>query len=254
MKFKLEGLELPARSLKPRETGITMIIDSGMGLTQIKDYLDIGSNYVDYVKLGWGTSIVTQNLQDKIALYKKYNIPICLGGTLFEVAYVQNRVKEFKDFALDIGVEMIEISDGTVDMPESDKLKYIELLSKDIRVISEYGSKDASTIRAPRYWVIGMQNELNAGSWKVIAEGRESGTSGLYRQSSELRTGLVEEIVDEIPKDKILWEAPSKAHQAWFIKEFGLDVNLGNIALKDIIPLETLRLGLRGDTLLKFHT
>jgi phosphosulfolactate synthase len=230
-----------------------MIIDSGTGIQQIKDALDLGHNYVDYVKLGWGTSVVTQNLDKKIEVYKKFDIPVCLGGTLFEVAFIQNKVDDFIDFALDIGIDMIEVSDGSVDMAEADKLKNIQKIAKKIKVISEYGSKDVSTVRAPRYWVTGMQNELNAGAWKVIAEGRESGTSGLYRGTSELRTGLVEEIADSIPQEKILWEAPQKMQQVWFIKEFGKEVNLGNIAIKDIIALETLRLGLRGDTLLHFH-
>ncbi|MBX2814533.1 MAG: phosphosulfolactate synthase [Saprospiraceae bacterium] len=247
-------LSLPARPSKPRETGVTMILDSGTGLRTIRDYLEIGHSYADYVKLGWGTSVVSHRLEEKIALYREFEIPVCIGGTLFEVAYAQQKFPEFLQRACDLGVQMVEISDGTIDLEESEKLRCIETAAAKLRVISEYGSKDEATVRAPHYWVSGMKNELGAGAWKVIAEGRESGTSGLYRGTSELRTGLVEEIVDSIPQEKILWEAPQKGQQAWFIKEFGNEVNLGNIALKDIIPLETLRLGLRGDTLLTFHS
>jgi len=251
MNFK--SLNLPERPVKPREEGVTMIIDSGYGLSQIRDCLETGHLYADYVKLGWGTSVITLNLHEKIKLYQSFNIPVCLGGTLFELAYIQGKFEDFLSFGLDLGIEMLEVSDGTIDLPENEKLHCIEAVAKKMKVISEYGSKDVATVRAPSYWVSGMQNELKAGAWKVIAEGRESGQSGLYRQTSELRTGLVEEIVDAIPQHKILWEAPQKSQQAWFVKEFGKNVNIGNVALKDIIPLETLRLGLRGDTLLTFH-
>jgi len=252
MNFK--SLKLPERSSKPRERGVTMIIDSGYGLGQIKDFLDAGHTYADYVKLGWGTSVVTLNLVEKVKLYKDYGLDVCLGGTLFEVAYSQGKFDEFITFGKNLGVDMLEISDGTIEMDQESKLRCIEKVASEMKVISEYGSKDSSTVRAPHYWVTGMQKELEAGAWKVIAEGRESGTSGLYRQTEELRTGLVEEISDAIPVDKVLWEAPKKGQQVWFINMFGNNVNLGNIALKDIIPLETLRLGLRGDTLLKYHT
>jgi len=251
--MNFQFLNLPSKPSKPREVCLTMIIDSGSGLQSIRDYLESGHEYVDYVKLGWGTSVVTLNIEEKLKLYQEFEIPVCLGGTLFEVAFIQGKFEAFIDAAIDMGVDMIEVSDGAIEMEEKDKLNCIEKVAKRIKVISEYGSKDSATIRAPHYWVSGMKNEIEAGAWKVIAEGRESGTSGLYRGTSELRTGLVEEIIDSIPQDKILWEAPQKSHQAWFIKEFGKDVNLGNIALKDIIPLETLRRGLRGDTLLKFY-
>jgi len=250
--MNFQFLELPSRPDKPRNVGLTMIIDSGYGVRAIRDALEVGHEYVDYVKLGWGTSVVTHNLLEKISIYKEFNIPICMGGTLFEVAFTQKKVDSFVDEVLELGIDMIEVSDGSIDMDEKDKLKWIKELSKKIKIISEYGSKDSAHIRAPHYWVSGMKNELDAGAWKVIAEGRESGTSGLYRGTSELRTGLVEEIIDSIPQDLILWEAPQKSHQTWFIKEFGNDVNLGNISFKDIIPLETLRTGLRGDTLLNF--
>jgi len=246
-------LNLPSRSERPRNIGLTMVIDGGISMEIIESYIRTSAQYIDYVKLGWGTSIVTNSLEKKIELYHNYDIPVCLGGTLFEVAYIQGKADDYVAKSLDIGVDIIEISDGTIEMKESEKLIAIEGASKKIKVISEYGSKDSSTIQAPMHWVRGMKNELEAGSWKVIAEGRESGTSGLYRGSSELRTGLVEELVRDISQDRIIWEAPQKAQQVWFIKEFGHQVNLGNIKLSDTIALETLRLGLRGDTLLDFH-
>ncbi len=252
--MNFQFLNLPSRPDKPRETGITMIIDSGYGIRTIRDVLEGGHRYADYVKLGWGSSVVSHNIKEKIKVYQEFSIPVCLGGTLFEVAFLQGKVNEFVEEGLDLGIEMIEVSDGSIYMDEKDKLKCIEDISKKIKVISEYGSKDNANMKAPHLWAKGMKNELKAGSWKVIAEGRESGTSGLYRGSSELRTGLVDEILHSIPQDMILWEAPKKSHQVWFIKKFGNEVNLGNIALKDIIPLETLRLGLRGDTLLQYHS
>lgn len=246
-------LNLPKREKKPRNIGLTMLIDSGLGVRRIEDVLEVSSHIVDYVKLGWGTSVITNNLKEKIEVYHKYDIPVCLGGTLFELSYLQNKVDEFLSFAHKFKIDLIEISDGTITMPQEDKLKQITSISKDFRVLSEFGSKSDSKLIAPHIWVKGMLAELEAGAWKVIAEGRESGTAGMYRGSSELRTGLVQELVDHIPSDKIIWEAPKKSQQAWFVKEFGQDVNLGNISYKDLIALETLRLGLRGDTLEYFH-
>lgn len=246
-------LNLPTREEKPREKGLTMLIDSGLGLKRIEDVLETSSYLVDYVKLGWGTSVITPNLSDKVALYQKYGIPVCLGGTLFELAFLQNKVDDFVLFADKFNIDLLEVSDGTIFMEEEDKLAQIHTLSKNYKVLSEFGSKDDQLLKAPHLWVKGMIAELDAGAWKVIAEGRESGTAGMYRGSSELRTGLVQELVDHIPQEKIIWEAPKKSQQAWFVKQFGSDVNLGNISYKDLIALETLRLGLRGDTLLHFH-
>lgn len=246
-------LNLPTRAQKPREDGLTMLIDSGLGLRRIQDVLEVSANNVDYVKLGWGTSLITPNLADKVALYQKFGIPVCLGGTLFELSFLQNKVDDFLIFADKFKVDLIEVSDGTIYMEEEDKLEQIRKISKNYKVLSEFGSKDDQLLKAPHLWVKGMIAELEAGAWKVIAEGRESGTAGMYRGSSELRTGLVQELVDHIPQEKIIWEAPKKSQQAWFVKQFGTNVNLGNISYKDLIALETLRLGLRGDTLLHFH-
>lgn len=245
--------DLPARTEKPRESGLTMVIDSGLGLSAIRDYLENCGEFVDYVKLGWGTAIISGKLEEKIALYRQYGIPVCLGGTFFELAHMHGKIAQYRDMVGQLGLEIVEVSDGTVDMPSEQKLAYIREFARDFKVLSEFGSKDAEVVVAPRKWVEGMKREFDAGAWKCIAEGRESGTAGLYRTTSELRTGLVDEIVEQIQQVNLLWEAPQKGQQAWFVKSFGSNVNLGNIAMSDVIPLETLRLGLRGDTLLTFH-
>jgi len=246
-------LNLPYREKKPRKNGLTMVIDTGYPLKFIRDYLELTCDIVDYVKLGWGTSLVTKNLDQKIQLYKEFNIPISFGGTLFELAVIQNRVDEFEKFLQEKRIEYIEVSDGTITLSLEEKLRYIERFSKNFKVLSEVGSKDVKAVVAPKKWVKETKSALNAGAWKVIAEGRESGKAGLYRESSEIRTGLIEELLDEIDIEDLIFEAPQKSQQVWFIKKFGSNINLGNIAFKDIIALETLRLGLRGDTLKHFH-
>jgi phosphosulfolactate synthase len=245
--------DLPDRTPKPRETGVTMVIDSGLGLTTIRGYLDNCGEFVDYVKLGWGTALVSASLEQKIGLYREYGVPVCLGGTFFEFAHLHRKVRQYRDLVRELGLEIVEVSDGTVTMSTEEKLDYIRDFARDFKVLSEYGSKDAEVVVAPSKWVAGMKREFEAGAWKCIAEGRESGTVGLYRPTSELRTGLVEEIVEHIPQANMLWEAPQKAQQSWFVKAFGSNVNLGNITMADVIPLETLRLGLRGDTMMTFH-
>lgn len=249
-----DTFDLPERPPKPRQHGLTMVMDVGISLRQIDDMLEIGRDYVDYVKLGWGTSLVSQNIKEKIAKYQKEQIKISFGGTFFELAYAQNKIQEFKKILLDWGIDLVEISDGTIDMERERKLDLIREFSEAFSVLSEFGSKDLDTIYAPSFWVESIQAELDAGAWKVIAEGRESGKAGLYRDSSEVRTGLVDDIAKSIDKDKIIWEAPQKSQQVWFIKKFGSNVNLGNIAPANLISVETIRLGLRGDTLNFFHT
>jgi phosphosulfolactate synthase len=246
--------DLPTRTQKPRESGLTMVIDSGLGLSTIREYLENCGEFVDYVKLGWGTAMISAKLEDKIALYRQYGIPVCLGGTFFELAHVHGKITEYRDMVGELGLEIVEVSDGTVEMSSEQKVGYIREFARDFKVLSEFGSKDAEVVVAPSKWVAGMKREFDAGAWKCIAEGRESGTAGLYRSTSELRTGLVDEIVEQIQQVNLLWEAPQKGQQAWFVKAFGSNVNLGNIAMADVIPLETLRLGLRGDTLMMFHT
>jgi len=246
-------LNLPKRSKKPRNNGLTMVLDNGLPISLIKDYLELANEYIDYVKLGWGTGIITLNLEKKIELFEKYNIPISFGGTFFELCVIQNKLDEMISFLKDLGIEYLEISNGTIDISLKEKLKYIEKFSKDFKILSEVGSKDSEAVVAPKKWVNEIKNTLSAGSWKVILEGRESASAGMYRKSGEIRTGLIEEIIEEIDIDNLIFEAPTKNSQVWFIKQFGSNVNLGNIAFKDIIALETLRLGLRGDTLKDFH-
>ena len=248
-----EILNLPERSSKPRESGITMVIDNGMGVSRAKNMIEEGSELIDYVKLGWCTSLVTPNVQDKVKTYLDAGIPVCLGGTLFELAHLQNRIEQYLDFARELGVTSIEVSDGSIELPQDRKLRYIEEFAKEFRVLSEYGSKDGNVVQQPSKWVQNMKRELDAGAWKSIAEGRESGTAGMYRGTSELRSGLVDEIADSISPEQLIWEAPQKHQQTAFIKRFGANVNLGNIASDALIALETLRLGMRGDTLLHFH-
>ena len=241
------------REQKPRTDGITMVLDKGLGTHAIEDMLETAGVYIDYVKLGWGTSFISPNLQTKINLYHKHDIPVCLGGTAFEFAYLNNKVDEFVDILNDLGLEMLEVSDGTVEISRKEKLKAIEKLSKNFKVLSEFGSKNPDLLISPKHWIKGMNEELEAGAHTIIAEGRESGTAGIYRANQEIRTGLVEDILSEVPREKILWEAPEKMHQSWFIKLLGPNVSLGNIPPSDALALETLRLGLRSDTLLHIH-
>jgi len=246
-------LKLPERSKKPREKGMTMVMDSGLSLQEVDGLIEIGGNHLDYVKLGWGTSLVSQNIKEKIKKYQTENIKISYGGTLFELAYLQNKVQEFKSRIQDQGISLVEISDGSIELERQEKLDLISEFSESFTVLSEVGSKDLDTIYAPSFWVESIRGELEAGAWKVIAEGRESGKAGLYRDTSEVRTGLVDDIAKSIDADKILWEAPQKAQQVWFVKKFGTNVNLGNIAPSQLISVETIRLGLRGDTITFFH-
>ena len=242
-------LDVPARPAKPREVGLTHVIDKGLGLRDIEGMFDTAGEYVDIVKLGWGTSYVTNNLEKKIALYRHFETPIVCGGTLFEAVYARDRIDEFKSWLTENRFSHVEISDGTIEIPRDRKLELIAEFAQDFVVLSEVGSKDAEVNIAPYLWVQWMREELDAGAWKVIAEGREGGTAGIYRPTGEMRTGLVEEIEHSIEFGELIWEAPTKASQAWFVKHFGPNVNLGNIPPDEVIPLETLRLGLRGDTL-----
>ena len=242
-------LDVPARAAKPRNRGLTHVIDKGMGIRDIEGLFDTAGEFVDIVKLGWGTSYVTNNLEKKIALYRSFDTPVVCGGTLFEAVYAQGKIDEFKGWLREYRFSHVEISDGTIEIPRDHKLELIADFAADFTVLSEVGSKDAEVNIAPYLWVQWMREELDAGAWKVIAEGREGGTAGIYRPTGELRTGLVDEIEHSLDFHDLIWEAPTKASQAWFVKHFGPEVNLGNIPPDEVIPLETLRLGLRGDTL-----
>jgi phosphosulfolactate synthase len=242
-------LDVPARSPKPRTSGLTHVIDKGLNLREIEGLFDTAGEYVDVVKLGWGTSYVTRNLEKKIALYRSLETPVVCGGTLFEAAVVRGKLDEYRRWLVDNRISHVEVSDGAIDLPHERKLELIAELARDFVVLSEVGSKDADVVYAPYQWVDWMTDELAAGAWKVITEGRETGTAGIFRPTGEMRTGLIDEIAHEIDVARIIFEAPTKDSQAWFVRHFGPEVNLGNIPPDEVIPLETLRLGLRADTL-----
>lgn len=243
---------LPARTTKPRDTGFTMVMDKGMSLRETEDFLSMGEPYTDIVKLGFGTSVFTRNLDEKLALYREAGVPYYFGGTLFEAFIARNQFDDFRKLIDRYKLEYAEVSDGSLEIPHDIKCEYVSKLSTQVRVLSEVGSKDIEKIIAPYKWIELMNAELEAGAYKLIAEARESGTVGIFRKSGEVRSGLIDEIMTKIDRDKIIWEAPQKGQQVWFIKFVGSNVNLGNIAPVEVIPLETLRMGLRGDTFHQF--
>jgi len=240
--------DLPERTAKPRDNGMTMVMDKGLSLRGVEDLIETAGANTDIVKLGWATSYVSPNLDAKLKLYKDAGIPVYFGGTLFEAFIVRNQFDDYRRLLDKYQLHHAEVSDGSITIPHDVKCEYIHKLKGQVTVISEVGSKDVQKIFAPYKWIQLMKAELEAGSWKVIAEARESGNVGIYRDSGEVRQGLVDEILTQIPEDKIIWEAPQKPQQVWFIKLLGANVNLGNIAPADMIPLETIRLGLRSDT------
>mgnify|MGYP001799356912 CR=1 FL=1 len=250
MNFQLPYL--PERSEKPRESGLTMVMDKGLSLRQVEDLIESSGHLIDLVKLGFGTSYVTPNLKEKITLYHQNNIRCYLGGTLFEAFIVRGMFDDYRKLLDDYGLSTAEVSDGAIALPMEDKCNYIRQLAEQVTVLSEVGSKMEDTVFTPSEWVKMMNTELEAGSWKVIAEARESGKLGIYDSAGQANTGLIQTIMSEVPTDKVLWEAPVKPQQVWFINLLGSSVNLGNIAPHDVIPLETLRLGLRGDTFFSF--
>lgn len=235
--------------LPPRGGGLTHVIDKGLGARAAEDFLETAGEYVDIVKLGWGTSYVTRNLERKLELYRSFETPVVVGGTFFEAVLARGKVDEYKRWLSEQRFSHVEISDGAVEIPRERKLELIEEFARDFTVLSEVGSKDADVVYAPYQWVEWIKEELEAGAWKVITEARESGTAGIFRPTGEMRTGLVDEIAHEIDVNELIFEAPTKASQAWFVKHFSPEVNLGNIPPDEVIPLETLRLGLRADTL-----
>ncbi len=230
-----------------RDGGLTHVLDKGLGPRAWEDVLDTAGDFIDIVKLGWGTSYVTRNLARKLDVLR--GKPVVIGGTFFEAVVAKGKLDEYKRWLNELGLTHVEISDGVIDLPRERKLELIEDFARDFTVLSEVGSKDEEVVFAPYEWVEWIKEELAAGAWKVVTEAREGGTAGIFRPSGEMRTGLVNEIAHEIDFHDLLWEAPTKASQAWFIRHFGPEVNLGNIPPDEVIPLETLRLGLRGDTL-----
>ena len=246
MNFNLS--QMPERNIKPRASGITMVMDKGLSITEVHNFMSISTPHVDIVKLGFGTSYVTPNLREKIEAYQSYDIPVYFGGTLFEAFLIRNQFEDYIAICKDYKIDYMEVSDGSVTIPHAEKCGYIEKLTKHGTVLSEVGSKDAAHIIPPYKWIELMRAELEAGSSYVIAEARESGNVGIYRGSGEVREGLVQEILTQIPGEKILWEAPQKGQQLYFLELLGCNVNLGNIAPTEVIPLEAMRVGLRGDT------
>ncbi len=241
-------LELPERSAKPRERGITHVLDRGLSLAEVDSLVEVAGGSVDIVKLGWGTAVVTGNLRPKLARYRAHGLTVILGGTLTEVALRQGRIDGLIAWLHELGLDHVEVSDGTVELPAADKRALITRLAREFTVLSEVGSKDAQMIMAPYRWVEEIEAELAAGAWKVIAEARESGTAGIYRPDGEVRMGLIDEIAHAVDPERMVFEAPRRAQQAFFLHRFGSNCNLGNIAPDDVLSLETLRLGLRSDT------
>lgn len=244
--------QIPERTVKPRQNGITMVMDKGLSMREVEDLLSTSTDYIDIVKLGWATSFVTPNLQRKLDIYKEAGIPTYFGGTLFEAFVVRNQFEDYRKLLDKYQMKYAEVSDGSIEMSQDVKCEYIRKLAQQVTVLSEVGSKDEAKIIPPYKWIQLMKAELEAGAWKVIGEAREGGNVGLFRSSGEVRQGLVEEILTQIPFESIIWEAPQKAQQVWFVKLLGANVNVGNIAPHEVIPLETIRLGLRGDTFTHF--
>src|SRR5665647_1589967 len=248
MNFKLN--QIPDRVAKPRKSGLTMVMDKGLSLEESKNLISAAGPHIDILKLGFGTAFVTPNLREKIELYQSFDIPVYFGGTLFEAFLIRNQFNDYIQLCKDFNINYMEVSDGSIIIPHAETCGYIEKLTKYGIVLSEVGSKDAAHIIPPYKWIEQMKAELEAGSTYVIAEAREAGNVGIYRGTGEVREGLVQEILTQIPGEKILWEAPQKAQQLYFLELVGCNANLGNIAPSEVIPLEAMRIGLRGDT---FH-
>jgi phosphosulfolactate synthase len=243
---------LPARENKPRNKGITMVMDKGLSLQAAENMISAAGHLIDFVKLGFGTSLITGKLQDKIKMYKRSGIKVYFGGTLFEAFLVRKALEDYIHICHDFEIEYVEVSDGSYPFPHELKLEIINTLSNQFTVLSEVGSKQADVVLSDNEWVRQMNLEMEAGSAIVIAEAREGGNVGIYDRSGKPKTDLIDLISRKTITDRIMWEAPDKAQQVWFIKQFGHNVNLGNISPDEIISLETLRLGLRGDTFFDF--
>ena len=243
---------LPARAKRPRETGLTMMMDKGLSLLEAECFIDSAGEYTDLIKIAFGTGVFAKNIESKIRFYQRKGIRVHFGGTLFEAFIVRNRFDEFRQFLDKYTINTVEVSDGSMTIPHDQKLEYIRILSEQATVLSEVGSKMQGVTISPDTWVSHMKSELEAGAWKVIAEARESGTIGIYHSDGSADKELIDRLDREIGRDRILWEAPNKNQQVWFIKQFGANVNLGNVATGEVVALESLRLGLRGDTFFDF--
>jgi len=248
MNFELPFI--PERTKSPRDSGLTMMMDKGLSWRQAENFVDSCTDYTDLIKFGFGTSYLTKDFQRKIDIYHEAGLKCYLGGTLFEAFIIRGMFDDYRRLLDKFGIKVVEVSDGSIVLNHELKCKYITELSKDYTVLSEVGSKEEGILISPNKWINMMQAELEAGSWKVIAEARESGTVGIYRPNGTAHVALVNKIIAKVSMENVLWEAPKKTQQVWFIKQFGANVNLGNIGYEEVIPLETLRIGLRGDT---FH-
>lgn len=244
--------QIPARDSKPRSNGLTMVMDKGLSVRETEDMISVAGQYIDLVKFGFGTALVSPNVKEKISILKNAGIKPYLGGTLFEAFVVRNMFADFQKLVDRLELELVEVSDGTLEMEHADKCNFIKELAKQVTVISEVGSKQAGVVIPNDKWVSMMKDELSAGSWKVIAEAREGGNIGIYNADHTANTELIESIASNVVMENVLWEAPLKNQQAWFIKHMGANVNLGNIAPNEVIALEALRVGLRGDTFFQF--
>jgi len=243
---------IPERDEKPRKKGLTMVMDKGLSLQEALNLCESSGYLIDFIKLGFGTSLVSKNIEEKIKVYKEHKIRVYFGGTLFETFIIRKMYDEFREYVSKFHLDLVEVSDGCMHMEHDDKCEYIRKLSKEYTVISEVGSKKAEIIIAPNKWIKMMNKELQAGSVNVIAEAREGGNVGIFKSNGNAHVVLVNKILSGVAPDKIIWEAPNKSQQVWFVKLLGADVNLGNIATNEVISLETIRLGLRGDTFFQF--
>jgi phosphosulfolactate synthase len=246
-------LDLPERPPKPREEGVTHVIDTGLSVYEAEGLMSMAADYVDLVRLGWGTAYVTRDVSAKIDRYRAAGVPVMLGGTLTELAWLDGRIDELVAWLDELGIEHVEVSSGTVTIPPEEKLALIERLAGRFTVFAEVGEKDPNALLAPYRWVELIRTALESGATKVVCEGRATGDAGMYRPNGEPREGLIDEMVHELPAAQMIFEAPRKHQQVWFIKHFGPAVNLGNVLPSDVIALETLRVGLRADTLNLFH-
>ena len=243
---------IPERDPKPREKGITMMMDKGLSVREAEDFISSSAEFTDVVKFGFGTALITRDLEEKIRIYKEADLIPYFGGTLFELYIIRGMFDDYRKLLDKYELNMAEVSDGSMIIPHSEKLSYIEKLAGQVTVLSEVGSKQADVVFPPNMWVAMMKAEIEAGSWKVIAEARESGTVGIYNADGSANTPLIDDIIKQVKIENVLWEAPNKSQQAWFINLLGANVNLGNISPDEVVALETLRLGLRGDTFTQF--
>ncbi len=250
--LNFELTHLPHRVEKPRKSGLTMVMDKGLSIRECEDMVSGSGDFIDIVKLGFGSSVITPNLERKLAFFKEVGIPVYFGGTLLEAFIIRGMFDDYLHLLDRYKMEFAEISDGSISLPHQEKCHYIHRLAKRVTVVSEVGSKEEGILIRPNMWIDMMKAELDAGAWKVIAEARESGTVGIYRPNGKAHVMLINKIVARIPAEKIIWEAPQKSQQAYFIKHFGANVNLGNIGPNEVIALETLRLGLRSDTFFQY--